>query len=263
MIRPRIATTLVAVLLALFFVFPTVVVIASSFGKGRIVEFPPRGLTWDWYAEIFTDRVWTGAFANSMVVGILAAAMAMAVGTVLAIAASRTRILPPMLVTGAAMIPVIVPGVVLSIGVYVIAVRVGLTGSVVGLAIAHAAIGVPFVFINVLARLAALDRQIEEAAQVCGAGQVTTLRTVTIPIVLPSVVIGGALAFISSWDEFMVALFMNSPTFRTIPVVVWGEVLSGAEPSTSAASAVVTLVSIVILGLAVGLPRTTERKRPQ
>lgn len=261
MIKPRSATLVVALLLALFFVFPTIVVIASSFGRGRIVEFPPRELTWSWYEEIFSDRMWTASFANSMIVGVIAALLAMAVGAILAIAAARSRILPSMLVTGVAMVPVVVPGVVLSIGVYVLAVRVGLTGSIPGLAIAHAAIGVPFVFINVLARLASLDRQIEEAARVCGASEITTLRAITIPIVLPSVIIGGALAFITSWDEFMIALFMNSPTFRTIPVVIWGEVLSGAEPSTSAASAVVTVVSIVVLGFAAGIPLIRERKR--
>lgn len=258
--RPRIPVTALALLTAVIFLFPTIVVVVTSFGEGRIIAFPPRGWSLRWYVDVLTDSVWIQAFVNSFLVGVLAAAIAMAVGAVLAIGATRAKILPPALISGIAMMPVVVPGVVLSVGVYMVAVRTGLTGSVLGLALAHAAIGVPFVFVNVLARLATLDKHIEEAARICGADEVTTLRTVTLPIVLPSVVIGGALAFISSWDEFMVASFMNSPTFRTIPVVVWGEVISGAEPSTSAASTLITVISILFLALAAGLPRLRNRK---
>ncbi|GAB2622638.1 ABC transporter permease [Pseudactinotalea suaedae] len=258
--RPRFGVTALAILMAVIFLFPTIVVVVTSFGSGRIVSFPPQGWSLRWYAEVFTDTMWVQAFGNSFAVGILAAALAMAVGSALAIGATRTKIFPASLVTGIAMSPVVVPGVVLSVGVYMVAVRTDLTGSVIGLALAHAAVGVPFVFINVLARLATLDKQIEEAARICGADEMTTLRTVTLPIVAPSVVIGGVLAFISSWDEFMVASFMNSPTFRTIPVVVWGEVISGADPSTSAASTLITVISILFLALAAGLPRLRNRK---
>jgi putative spermidine/putrescine transport system permease protein len=246
--------------LAMFFLFPTLVVAITSFGKGRIIQFPPKSLTLDWHREIFSDERWREAFGNSFVVAVISAALAMVVGTALALGVARIRFLPTSAIVGMAMAPVIVPGVVLSVGFYFVGVRVGLTGGVLGLALAHSTIGAPFVFVNVLSRLASMDRQIEEAARVCGASESATLVLVTLRLAFPSVVIGGVLAFIGSWDEFMIASFFNSPTFHTVPVVVFGEVLSGADPSTSAASTVITLISILMLGLAAGLPGLARRK---
>jgi putative spermidine/putrescine transport system permease protein len=258
--RAKFGVKVVALAMSVFFLFPTIVVAVTSFGSGRVIRFPPRSLTLEWHKEIFTDDRWTHAFANSLMVAVPAAVIAMVVGTALAFGAARVKLLPGPIITGLAMAPVIVPGVVLSVGFYFVAVRVGLTGNVLGLALAHAAIGVPFVFVNVLACLTSMDPQIEEAARVSGASDLVTLVLVTLRIALPSMAIGGVLAFIGSWDEFMIASFLNSPTFHTVPVVVFGEVLSGADPSTSAASTVITVVSILMLGLAAGLPSLAKRR---
>jgi ABC-type spermidine/putrescine transport system permease subunit II len=259
--KPGLFSRIVAVLIAVLFLLPTVVVIGSSFTSGRIILFPPEGFSFRWYEEIFTDSRWAAAFGNSITVGLLAAAFAIVIGIMLAIGAVRSNVLPSNMVTMIAVTPIIVPTVVLGIGFYVVAVNLGLTGSVVGLALAHSALGVPYVFITVLAALTAVEDSVEDAARISGASQLTTFLTVTLPLIAPSALIGGILAFISSWDEVIVAGFMTSPTFRTLPVLMFSEVKAGAEPSTSAVAAVVTVTSILLMAATALLTLVGSRKK--
>jgi putative spermidine/putrescine transport system permease protein len=155
----------------------------------------------------------------------------------------------------------VVPLAVVGIGVYFVYVRVGLYGGVASLAVAHAVLGVPFVFVNVLAALRSLDAHVEEAARACGANYPRTLLQITLPQILPSSLIGGLFAFITSWDEVVVAIFLNTPTFRTLPVAIWSQVRSGLEPSTSAVATLLTLVSLVLFALASLVSSRRNRSR--
>ncbi|MGW6456785.1 ABC transporter permease [Streptomyces sp. NPDC055078] len=245
MIKVGRVTEFLALLLALVFIIPTIVVIGSSFTSGELLRFPPDGFSWRWYDEVLKDPALADAFRNSFVVGVLAAFIAMAAGISLAVAAARGRGIPRGFVTALALTPLVVPLVVAAIGFYFVYVRIGLTGNIAGMAIAHAVLGVPYVFINVLAALTGLSPTVEEAARIAGASQFRTLVRVTLPLVAPSAAIGGVLAFISSWEELIVSLFLVTPDFKTVPVVLWGEIKEGISPSTSAVATIVTLLSIL------------------
>ncbi|GAA1380626.1 ABC transporter permease [Pseudonocardia kongjuensis] len=252
MIRAGRLTGTVALGLAAILAFPTVVVIGTSVTSGELLSFPPDGFSLRWYEDVLTDRRLVAAFRNSFVVGVSAAMVAMVVGTVLAVAAARGHGVPRGLVTGLALTPLVVPLVVAALGIYVVYVRLGLTGNATGMALAHATLGVPYVFINVLAALTGMNRNVEDAARAAGAGHWSVLLRITVPIVAPSAVIGGVLAFISSWEEVIVALFLVTPGFRTVPVVMWGEIQEGVSPATSAVASLVTFISILAsLSLAV------------
>ncbi len=231
--------------LALIFIIPTIVVIGSSFTSGELLRFPPDGFSWRWYDEVIGDSALAEAFRNSLVVGVLAAVIAMATGISLALAAARGRGIPRGFVTALALTPLVVPLVVAAIGFYFVYVRIGLTGNILGMAIAHAVLGIPYVFINVLAALTGLSPNVEEAARISGASQLRTLVRITLPLVAPSAAIGGVLAFISSWEELIVSLFLVTPDFKTVPVVLWGEIREGISPATSAVATIVTLLSIL------------------
>ncbi|MGW4033117.1 ABC transporter permease [Streptomyces sp. NPDC004838] len=245
MIKAGRVTQFLALFLALIFIIPTIVVVGSSFTSGELLRFPPDGFSWRWYDEVFGDPVLAESFRNSFVVGILAALIAMAAGISLAFAAARGKGIPRGFVTALAMTPLVVPLVVAAIGFYFVYVRIGLTGNVAGMAIAHAVLGVPYVFINVLAALTGLSPNVEEASRIAGASQLQTLLRVTLPLVAPSAAIGGVLAFISSWEELIVSLFLVTPEFKTVPVVLWGQIKEGISPSTSAVATIVTLLSIL------------------
>ncbi|GLW26777.1 ABC transporter permease [Microbispora amethystogenes] len=259
--RAGIGVRLFACLIALLFVAPTLIVAATSVTSGTMVTFPPKGFSLRWFQEVLTDPEWLTALGNSVQVGLLAAALAMAAGTSLAFAAARSRFLPPALVTGLAVLPMTVPLVVAGIGFYLVYIRVGLSGNVLSLGIAHAVLGLPFVFVNVLAALTGVDRRVEEAARVSGATEAVTLLRITLPLVAPAALVGGVLAFVSSWDEVVVALFLNTPQFRTLPVVMWSQVRSGVEPSISAVATLITLVSLLMAALVLVGPAVVKKVR--
>ncbi|GAA2234297.1 ABC transporter permease [Herbiconiux moechotypicola] len=259
--RARWFSITVAVVMAVVFIAPTIVVVGSSFSDSSFISFPPEGFSLRWYDDVFGDPQWMRAFGNSVAVGLLAAALAIVVGTLLAMGAARSRILPSAAVTGLAVIPIVVPSVVLGVGFYIVAVNLGFTGSVVGLALAHAALGAPYVFVGVLAALTSVDRSTEEAARVSGATQLGAFLRVTVPAIAPAALVGGLLAFITSWDEVIVAGFMTSPSFRTLPVLIFAQVRTGADPSTSAVATVVTVFSLLLMLVVGGVSALLARRR--
>ncbi|MEY9210742.1 ABC transporter permease [Thermobifida halotolerans] len=244
-----------AVLMAVFLVTPTVIVIATAFNPTSMIVFPPGGFSLRWFQEVLEDRSWSTAFANSLQVGLVAAVIAMVAGTSLALLASRGRGPLAHLASVLAVLPMTVPLVVAGLAFYLVYARIGFTGGALSLGVAHAVIGLPFVFVNVLAALTNVDRSVEEAARISGANQTVTMLRITLPLVAPAALVGGVLAFVSSWDEVVVALFLNTPQFRTIPVEMWSQVRSGVEPSISAVAALLTLVSLVLAGLVLLAPR--------
>ena len=259
--KPGLGVRAAASVLGLLFMAPTVIVIATSFTSGLLVEFPPKGFSFRWYATIFQTPAWTEAFKNSLEVGLLAALFAIAGGTLLALGAARARGMLRGLLTALALAPMVVPLVIAAIGFYIVYVQVGLTGNALGLGIAHAMLGLPFVFVNVLASLGSVDERVEDAARACGANEARTFLRITLPLIAPGAVVGGLLAFIASWDEIVVAIFMATPGFHTVPVELYGQIQSGVQPSTSAAASFVTVSSLLLLA-AISLVPVIRRRRP-
>ena len=141
----------------------------------------------------------------------------------------------------------IVPLVVGAIGFYIVYVKFGLVGNALGLGLAHGALGVPYAFVNVLAALSRIDENVENAARISGASRLVTLLTVTLPLILPSALLGGLLAFVSSWDEVVVATFLSDVQFQTLPVLMYSQIRTGVEPSVSAVALIVTVTTFLIL----------------
>jgi putative spermidine/putrescine transport system permease protein len=254
---------IVGVIIAILLIVPTFIICATAFTSGSSVSFPPDGFSLRWIEDVLGDRRWMRAFGNSFAVGLLAAVVAMAGGAALALGAARARGRMASLFTAVSVLPMILPLVVGAIGFYLVYSRLGLTGNVWGLALAHGVLGLPYVFVNVLALLRTIDPRIEEAARIHGAGQFTTLVTVTLPMIAPATVVGGLLAFISSWDEVVVATFLSDARFQTLPVLMYGQIRSGVEPSVSAVALIVTVVTfaIALITFAIGPIRARLAQR--
>jgi ABC-type spermidine/putrescine transport system permease subunit II len=258
--RAALAVRIFAGIVAFVLVAPTIIVIATSFTEGSIISFPPRGFSLRWFEEVLTSRQWLGALQNSLITGLIAAVISMLVGISLAMAAARGTMIPRTGLTTFALMPMLVPLVVIAIGVYLAFVQIGFYGNVVALGVAHSLLGIPFVFINVLAALTNLDPRVEEAARVSGASYPKTLVRVTVPQILPAALVGSLFAFISSWDEVVVAVFLTTPGFKTIPVMIWGQVREGLEPSTSAVSTILTVVTLLVFGVVAYLNSRRSRR---
>ena len=232
-----------------FLVAPTLVVVPMSFTASNALTFPPEGLSTRWYEKMLTDPQWRTGFANSFQVAFTTAIVATILGTLAALGTVRGRFPGRSAVQGIILSPLIVPVIIIAIGMFSLFVRWKIAGSLVGLVLAHTALAVPFVVVNVATSLRTVDRNLELAAQSLGAGPVRTFRRITLPIILPGVLAGGLFAFITSWDEVVVAIFLTSARFRTLPVEMWEQVRQVVDPTVAAVATTLLAVTTTLLVL--------------
>lgn len=239
---------IVATLVGLFLVAPTMVVIPMSFSAAETFTFPPREWSMRWYERLFTSPEWTTAILNSLQVGVVAALLATVLGTAAALGVTRLgpRLRGP--VTGFLLSPIIIPNILIALVIFSTFLRLGLNGTLTGIALAHTAMALPFVVITVTARLQGMDPALQRAGRSLGAGPFSVFRKITLPLALPGVLSGAVLAFVVSLDEVVIALFLQSPTSITLPVQMFNSVTIQIDPTVSAASSVmVVVVSIPVL----------------
>lgn len=233
-----------------FLVAPTLVIVPMSFTASNSLTFPPEGFSVRWYEKMVTDPQWSTGFVNSAQVAFLTAILATVLGTLAALGTVRGRFPGRSAVNALILTPLIVPVIIVAIGMFAIFVRWKLSGSLVGLVLAHTALAMPFVVVNVAASLRTIDRNLELAAQSLGANPSRTFSRITLPLILPGVLAGGLFAFITSWDEVVVSIFLTSARFRTLPVEMWEQVRQVVDPTVAAVATTVLAVTTTVLLLA-------------
>jgi putative spermidine/putrescine transport system permease protein len=239
-------------LIGVFLIAPTLIVIPMSFSSGSLLTFPPRGFSLRWYESFFGSQLWTSGATTSLKVAFAAAALATTLGTLTALGLVRGRYPGPgrALATALVLSPLIVPVVVIAIGMLFVYSDFHLIGTLQGLILAHASLAMPFVVVIVGTSLRTFDPSLEMAAQNLGAGPVRTFLRITLPMILPSILAAALFAFIASWDEVVVSIFLSSPVVRTLPVVIWGQVRSNIEPTIAAVASILNVVTLAVLSLA-------------
>lgn len=230
---------------ALFLVAPTLITVPISFTTTSGIQFPPEGFTLKWYGSVFSSRDWREATLNSLIIAIATSALSLVLGTAAALALSRATFRGKTIVLGLLLSPLVTPVIVLSVGMYIVFARWGLSGSFTGLIIAHTALALPFVIVSVLASLKTLNANFELASAGLGATPWFTFRRVTLPLILPGVVSGGIFAFITSWDEVVIAIFLTDVSTRTVPVMIWSQVRAMLDPATAAVGAILIAISAI------------------
>jgi putative spermidine/putrescine transport system permease protein len=223
------------------------VVIPMSFTGAKILSWPPEGFSMQWYAKMLQDPQWSRGFLNSMQVATLTAILSTILGTLAALGIVRGRFPGKGLANALILSPLIVPVIIIAIGFFAFYSLVRLTGSLPGLVLTHTALAVPFVIINVGTVLRTMDRNLELAAASLGADPLRTFWRITFPIILPGVFAGALFAFITSWDEIVVSIFMTSTRFRTLPVEMWEQVRQVVDPTVAAVATVVMIVTTTLL----------------
>ncbi|GAA3967263.1 ABC transporter permease [Actinomadura viridis] len=240
----------VVALIAIFLLLPTLVVIPLSFTEGTLLRWPPRGFDLRWYETLLTDPAWRDAALKSLEVGLWTALTATVIGTATALGLARGRFRGRRLTGSLVLSPIVVPTVITAIGTYFVFVRLGIIGTTAGLVLAHTVLALPLVIVSVTNSLQSFDRNLELAAASLGAGPVTTFFRVTLPMIAPGVAASALFAFITSWDEIVVALFVTDPVVRTLPVVIFNQLRSGVDPTVAAAATLLILVTVMALGVA-------------
>ena len=188
---------------------------------------------------------------HSAQVAFLTAILATSLGTLAALGTVRGQFPGKGAINGLILSPLIVPVIIIAIGMFSVFVRWKIAGSLVGLVLAHTALAVPFVVVNVATSLRTIDRNLELAAQSLGAGPIRTFRRITLPLILPGVLAGGLFAFITSWDEVVVSIFLTSARFRTLPVEMWEQVRQVVDPTVAAVATTLLAVTTTLLLLTV------------
>jgi putative spermidine/putrescine transport system permease protein len=229
-----------------FLMLPLLVVFPISLSSAPYMQFPPPGLSWQWYSRYFDDPQWIDATLRSLQIGAATAVLALLLGVPLSFALVRGKFPARQLLDRLTMAPIVVPTIIFSVAIYGLFAKLQLIGEWYGLALAHTVLALPFVVLVMIAGLRDFDRALEQAAQGLGAGRWQTLRRVTLPILRPSLISAGLLAFISSFDEVVVAMFVAGPRM-TLPKKMFDNILIEIDPTIAAVSVMqIILVAIVL-----------------
>lgn len=248
--RSRIGLWIYAFFVALWLIAPTLIVVPLSFTNRPSLTFPPPGWSTQWYANFFSSTAWVNSLLSSIQVGVLVAIVATTAATMAALALTRITFRGKSLVYGAMLAPMIVPPVIIAIGVYAIFLVQGLTGTLLGFVAAHSVLALPFALIPILASLQGFDQRLESAAQICGASRFAAFRQVTLPLILPGVASGALFAFVTSFDEVVISLFIQSPYLQTLPVRMYASITRDTDPTIAAAATMILILTTLLVAIA-------------
>jgi putative spermidine/putrescine transport system permease protein len=251
-----------------FLIAPILTIIPLSFNAENFFTFTPAMLSFDpegyslkHYRDFFTNPDWQQALKNSVQIAPAATLISVSLGTLAAIGLSQPHVPFRRAIMAILISPMIVPLIISAAGMYFFYSRIGLQGTYVGVVLAHAALGIPFVIITVTATLVGFDKSLTRAAANMGADPVTTFFRVQMPLILPGVISGGLFAFITSFDEVVVVLFVGSAGQKTLPWQMFTGLREQISPTILAVATILVVISIMLLTVVELLRRRSERLR--
>jgi ABC-type spermidine/putrescine transport system permease subunit I len=233
-----------------FLAVPAFFIVPVSFTTEAFIEWPPRGFTLKWYRIYLASPQWIGATVRSFGVGLAAAAAAMLLGTPAAFVLARRRLPARTAALAFVLSPLIIPRMIIAVALFYLFARVGLVGSTVGLVLGHTVLAVPYVVVTVMAVLKTYDERLDQAAGSLGASPLRTLWHVTFPLIRAGLVAAFLFAFITSFDELTIALFVTGGLATTLPKQMWDEALFKVTPTLAAVSALLLVFVTLMIVLA-------------
>ncbi len=275
-------------LIFLFLIAPILIIIPLSFNAEpyftftqKMLSFDPTGFSTRWYdmlltfgmtnpgaprdsswwSDVWNNAAWVNAAKNSVIIGFFATILAAALGTIAALGLSRPEMPYRRAIMAVLISPMIVPIIITATGLFFFYSKTGLAGSYIGIILAHATLGIPFVIITVTATLVGFDHSLTRAAASLGANPATTFRKITLPLILPGVISGGLFAFVTSFDEVVVVLFVAAHDQQTIPRQMWNGIREQISPAILSVATILVIISVLLLATMELLRRRSERLR--
>ncbi|HUH40964.1 MAG TPA: ABC transporter permease [Castellaniella sp.] len=255
-------------LVLLFLILPILVIVPLSFNAEPFFSFTPGMLRLDpdaysmkWYAAITESGVWLPAIRNSFFIGICATLIATTLGTIASVGLASSNMPGRRLITALLLSPMIVPLIIVAAGMFFFYSRFDLVATYTGIIIAHAALGVPFVIITVTASMAGFDQSLYRAGLSLGASPVKVYKDVVFPVIRPGVISGALFAFVTSFDEIVLVLFLAGPGQQTIPRQMFSGLRELISPTILAVATLLVIVSVALLVSIELLRRRSERIR--
>ncbi len=241
-------------LVFVFLVAPILVIVPLSFNAEPYFTFTEGMLRFDgeayslrWYREIVENEEWRSSLVNSLVIGFSATTLATVLGTLAALGLANSHMPARRLVTGLLISPMVTPVIISAAGMFFFYSSIGLGQTHIGLILAHATLGIPFVVITVTATLAGFDNNLTRAAASLGASPVHAFRKVQLPLIAPGVLSGALFAFATSFDEVVVVLFMAGVEQRTIPRQMWAGIREEISPAILAVATFLIAFAVLLL----------------
>jgi len=255
-------------LIFFFLIAPILIMVPLSFNAQPYFTFTyemlalkPEGYSLRWYEELFSSPNWLRSIRNSFIIGLASAALATTLGTVAALGLSRSHVPARGLLMGILISPMIVPLIISAAGMFFFFSSINLAQTFTGVILAHTALGVPFVVITVTATLIGFDESLARAGASLGATPRQTFFRITLPLIAPGVISGALFAFITSFDEIVIVLFVAGVEQRTIPREMWSGIREQISPTILAVATVLVMLSIALLTTVELLRRRSERMR--
>jgi putative spermidine/putrescine transport system permease protein len=228
-----------------FLVLPILAVVPASFNQSSFIKIPPAAYSLQWYRGLFSDQSWLHSIVTSFKVALIATVISVVLGTLAALGLERLRPRWRSVLTGLMLAPLIVPVIMSAIALYYTMRRLGLHGSLLGLALGHTLLCLPFVVLNVGVSLYRLDPSLPRAAAGLGATPWYIFRTVTLPAIKPGLAAGAAFAFITSFDEVVISIFLSGVEAKTLPVKLWEQIRVEFTPMAAAGSTLILAVTVL------------------
>lgn len=244
-ILKRLSNAYILLVFAFLYV-PIVIIIIYSFNstKSNVVW---GGFTLDWYNTLFNDDNVITALKNSLMIAIISTIISAIVGTVGAFGFDRYKFKGKSAISLLIYIPIVIPEIIMGISLLVFFSALQMDFGIVTLVLAHTTFCIPFVLINVKARLSGFDKSLEEAAMDLGASKITVFKTITLPIIFPAVISGAMLAFALSLDDVIINFFVSGPESTTLPIKIFSMLRFGLSPEINALCTIMLLTTFVIL----------------
>jgi ABC-type spermidine/putrescine transport system permease subunit II len=229
-----------------FIALPVVVVVPLSFSSAQYLAFPPPGYSLRWYVDVLSRDAWLRAGVTSLEVALATTVIATVLGTLAALGLVRRGGRGRTLLSAFVVSPMVVPFIITGIALYFMLGKIGLVDSVIGLVVAHTVLALPRTSVVMTAVLQRVDVFLEHAAMTLGARPAQAFFLVTVPAILPGIVAAAVIAFLASFDEIIVTLFVGGPHATTLPKRMWDSLLNDLTPALAVIS---TLLLVVLVGL--------------
>jgi len=255
------ALRIFCILVLIGLVVPVMAIIPISFTSDTMLSYPMPGMSLRWYHEFFHSVMWTLSMENSFIIAGATTVLATALGTLAALGLTLTNLPCKGLITGVMIMPMVVPIVITAVGIYFFFAQIGLANTYAGMILAHTALATPFVVITVTATLQGFNRNQVRAGASLGASPAAVFFKITLPQILPGVISGALFAFVTSFDEVVVALFIAGPEQYTLPRQMFAGIREKYNPTIAAVAAMMIVISVFLLVTIELLRRRNERLR--
>lgn len=243
-------TRCVAIFVLLFLAVPIIIIFPLAFNSSDYISFPPEHFSFRWVIAVLSNAEWLSSSWLSLKIAAISTVFSAGISVPTAIALVRGRLPFKQAIYALILLPMIVPNIIAAIAMFFFFASLPAVNAVAAIVIGHVVLSFPIAVIILSSTLQGVDQRLEQAALSMGASHLTAFRRITLPLIAPGIASAGIFAFLSSFDELLVAMYLSNHGVETLPVRIWNSVNFQLDPSIAAVSALLVLVSIVALLLA-------------